>query len=149
MAFMRRRTTLLVSAIAAALVTPARAQNLGSDNYTAIEAMPGQPVQLGYYGSAQKDCSPGPLPTLHITQVPKAGTLTVRRGILTTDKVAGCPLLKTPAQIAFYEARAGSSGTDHLIYEVTDYNGEVGVYDVTIEIKAPVQPSPPPNEPRP
>jgi hypothetical protein len=61
--------------------------------------------------------------------------LTVRRGELKTDQVAGCPGLKIPAQVVFYEARAGATGSDHLVYEVTNPTGEVGTYDVTIAIK--------------
>jgi hypothetical protein len=61
--------------------------------------------------------------------------LTVRRGELKTDQVAGCPGLKIPAQVVFYQARAGATGSDHLVYEVTNPTGEVGTYDVTIKIK--------------
>jgi hypothetical protein len=61
----------------------------------------------------------------------------VRRGELKTDQVAGCPGLKIPAQVVFYQARAGAVGGDQLIYEVTNPTGEVGSYDVTITIKNP------------
>jgi hypothetical protein len=121
--------------------TPGHAQSPGSNNYTIIEAHPEEVVQLGYYASANKDCSPAPLPAVRVTQAPRLGMLSVRRGMLTTDKVVGCPALKTPAEIAFYEARAGSSGTDHITYEVIDFSGEVGVYDMTIEVKEPSKPS--------
>src|SRR5271169_6888936 len=42
-----------------------------------------------------------------------------------------------PAQVTFYEARIGTTGTDHLVYEVTNPTGEVATYDVTINIKNP------------
>ena len=67
-----------------------------------------------------------------VIEAPKSGTLTVRRGELKTDQVAGCPGLKIPAQVAFYQARVGASGSDHLVYEVTNPTGEVATYDVTI-----------------
>jgi hypothetical protein len=35
----------------------------------------------------------------------------------------------------FYQARAGATGSDHLVYLVTNPTGEVGSYDVTITIK--------------
>jgi hypothetical protein len=54
---------------------------------------------------------------------------------LKTDQIAGCPGLKIPAQVIFYQARAGAAGSDHLVYLVTNPTGEVGSYDVTITIK--------------
>ena len=56
-------------------------------------------------------------------------------GELKTNQVAGCPGLKIPAQVVFYQARVGATGSDHLVYEVTTPTGEVGTYDVTINIK--------------
>jgi hypothetical protein len=53
----------------------------------------------------------------------------MRRGELKTDQVAGCPGLKIPAQVVFYQARAGATGSDHLVYEVTTSTGEVGTYE--------------------
>jgi hypothetical protein len=51
--------------------------------------------------------------------------LTVRKAELTTDKVAGCPAMKVPAQVVLYKARSGYAGPDHVKYEVTSENGEV------------------------
>ena len=83
------------------------------------------------------------LPMISVIEAPKSGMLTVRRGELKTDQVAGCPGLKIPAQVAFYQARAGATGSEHLVYEVTTSTGEVGTYDVTITIKdAPEQVKP-------
>jgi hypothetical protein len=59
----------------------------------------------------------------------------MRRGELKTDQIAGCPGLKMPAQVVFYHARVGATGSEHVIYEVTNPTGEVGTYDVTITIK--------------
>jgi hypothetical protein len=72
---------------------------------------------------------------ISVIEAPKSGMLTVRRGQLKTDQVAGCPGMKIPAQVVFYQARAGATGSDHLVYEVTTPTGEVGTYDVTIKIK--------------
>jgi hypothetical protein len=127
-------------ALAANIGTTALAQ---AANYTSVEATSDTPVQLSYHGSAHRNCTPAPLPTIRVIEAPKSGTLTVRRAMLTTDKVAGCPLFKTPAQVVFYKARAGYMGGDHLNYEVTSENGEVATYDVTITVKAPPVMSPP------
>lgn len=137
---------VLIPLVAAAISisTVALAQPAPTSNYTSIEATSDKPVQLSYHGSAHKNCTPAPLPTVRIIEAPKWGILTVRKAVLTTDKIAGCPGLKIPAQVVSYQARAGAAGNDHIVYEVTDFNGEVGTYDVTIKIKeAPEQVRPP------
>jgi len=110
-----------------------------------VEAVPGAPMQIGYYASAHKStCSPAPSPIIQIINAPKSGLLIIRRALLTTEKIAGCPHLKIPAEVAFYQARRGSTGTDHLSYKVMNEAGEVATFDVTITIKeAPRQPAPP------
>ena len=60
----------------------------------------------------------------------------VRRGTLATDKVAGCERIRVPAQVVFYNPKEGYVGSDHVIYEVTDSNGQVTTYDMTITVKA-------------
>jgi hypothetical protein len=115
-------------------------------NYTSIEVPAGKPVQLTYHASAGKNCAPAPPPTVSVTQAPKAGALIVRKAALTTDKIAGCPRLKTPVQVVFYEARADYAGPDHVRYEATDANGQVASYDVTITVKPATTPSTPRGE---
>jgi hypothetical protein len=121
------------------LVLCALALAQGSDamtsNFTSFVATVSMPLQLGYYASAKKDCTPAALPILKVIEPPTQGTLTVRRGILTTDTIPGCAGLKTPTQVVFYVARVGSGGRDHLVYQVTNSDGRSGVYDVSIEIK--------------
>src|SRR6516225_653122 len=74
----------------------------GSVSYTSIEATSDHPVQLSYHGSAHRaNCSAAPVPTVRVTEPPKEGALVVREGVLTTDKVAGCPQLKIPAKVVF------------------------------------------------
>jgi len=74
-------------------------------NYTSVEAVSGRPLQLSYHASAHKsNCTPAALPTVRVTEAPKAGILAVRGAVLTTNKISGCPALKTPAQVVFYQA---------------------------------------------
>jgi hypothetical protein len=127
------RTIVFSFATASLMGVPSLAQ---STNYTSVEATSDNPVQLSYHASAHKNCTPAPLPTVRVIEAPKSGTLTVRGAVLKTDKVAGCPGLKTPAQVVFYLARPGYAGPDHVKYEVTSENGEIGAYDVTIGVKA-------------
>ena len=137
---MRPSIILLSGAIAGFVVSTALAQ---ATNYTSIEVPAGKPVQLTYHASAGKNCAPAPPPAVSVTQAPKAGTLVVRKAVLTTDKIAGCPKLKTPAQVVFYQARPDYAGPDHVGYEATDSNGEVASYDVTITVKPAPAPTPP------
>jgi hypothetical protein len=137
---MRPSTVLLSGAIAGFVVSTALAQ---ATNYTSIEVPAGKPVQLSYHASAGKNCAPAPPPTVRVTQPPKGGALIVRKAVLTTDKIAGCPRLKTPVQVVFYQARADYAGPDHVGYEATDSNGEVASYDVTITVNPAPAPTPP------
>ena len=139
---MRPSTLVLSCAIAGFVASAALAQAI---NYTSVEAIAGKPVQLTYHASAhKKDCTPAPLATFDVLQAPKLGVLTVRKGLLTTNNVAGCPGLKIPAEVVFYRGREGSAGPDHVVYKVTSSGGEVEVYDVTINVKPAPAPAPSP-----
>ena len=107
-------------------------------SYTSVEAIAGKPVQLTYHADAHKStCTAAPIPTFRVIEPPKDGVLTVRKAVLTTNKVAGCPGLKTPALVVFYQAKDGYSGPDHVSYAVTNAEGKVQGFDVTITVKAP------------
>jgi len=140
------RSFLFSCAAAGLTATGALAQDA---NYTSFDATSDKPVQLGYYASAHKDCTPGRLPTIRVIEAPKSGVLTVRKAVLTTNNVTGCPGLKTPAQVVFYLAHVGYAGPDHVKYEVTSETGEVATNDVTITVKAAPAPSPPATGDRP
>jgi hypothetical protein len=133
MAFSSLRICAVSCAAASWLVSAAFAQ--ASTNYTSVEATSEKPMQLSYHASVQKDCSPAPLPTVRVITAPKAGTLTVRPGQLTTSKVVRCGRVKTPVQLVFYQARAGYAGLDEVKYEVTSADGQVATYEVTITVK--------------
>ncbi len=150
MTLIRPSTVLLACAIAGLAASAALAQ--AAANYMSVEAIAGKPLQLSYHASAHKsNCTPAPLSTFDVLQPPKLGVLIVRKALLTTNKVAGCPGLKIPAEVVFYRGREGSSGFDKVIYKVTSSNGEIEVYDVTITLKpaAPAAPMPsPPSKPK-
>lgn len=132
--------TVAVCGVACTVGAPATAQ---SSHYTSVEAMSGKPLQLGYYASVRKDCAPAPLPSVRVVQAPKSGVLTIRTAVLTTDKLGGCPGLKVPARVLFYQARAGYAGADHVTYEVTTSPGNPRTFDVTITVKTPPSPTVP------
>ncbi len=127
-------------------VMPASAALAQSTNYTSVEVTGTTPMQLSYHASAHKNCTPAPLPTVRVIQPPTSGTLIVRRAVLTTNKVANCPALKIPAQVVFYRAHAGYAGPDHVVYQVTDTNGEINSFDVAIKVKGTQQPAEKPKD---
>jgi hypothetical protein len=140
MVFWPVRTFLFSCGVAGLTAMATLAQDA---NYTSVDATSDKPVQLSYHASAHKNCTPAPLPTIRVIEAPKSGTLTVRKGVLTTDKIAGCPGLKAPAQVVFYHARAGYVGPDRVKYVVTNEDGAVNTYDMTINVKALPAQSPP------
>jgi hypothetical protein len=143
----RASTMLLSCALACFVASAALAQAI---NYTSVEAIAGKPVQLTYHADAHKStCTAAPMPTLRVIEPPKNGVLTARKGVLTTNKIAGCPGLKTPVLAVFYQAKEGYSGSDHVSFAVTNAEGKVQGFDVTITVRAappgsaPASPKPP------
>jgi hypothetical protein len=132
-----RATVSMFVLAAAALLGGAASAEPASTNYTSIEARGDKPVQIGYYAAANKTCAPAELPVVRVVTPPSSGLFIVKRATLTTDKVAGCPRLQVPAQVGFYQARGGVTGSDHLVFEVRFATGEVASYDVTVTIKEP------------
>ena len=127
-------TALLSCALACFLAAPALSQAV---NYTSVQAIAGKPIQLTYHADAHKStCSPAPVPTFRVIEPPKDGVLTIRQAVLTTNKVAGCPGLKTPALVVFYQAKENYSGSDHVSYAVTNAEGQTQGFDVTITVKS-------------
>jgi len=127
---------IAVSLPAGAFVTSRAvlAQAPSTDNYSRFETAAEIALQLGYYASANADCTPARRPTIRVIESPRLGTLTVQLGDVTTDRFARCQNVTMPARVVSYEARKGGEATDRLIYEVTYANGDVGIYQVTIDI---------------
>jgi hypothetical protein len=135
---------LVACATASLVASTALAQ---SANYTSVEVPTQKLLQLSYHASAHRDCTPGRLPTIRVIEPPTSGTLTVKVAELTTTRVVGCPSLKMPARVIFYQSRAGYVGPDHVKYEVTSENGEVVTYDTTITVTSAPAPDQPNVEP--
>jgi hypothetical protein len=141
-----RISVMLLACALGSFVAAALAQAI---NYTSVQAIAGKPVQLTYHADAHKaTCSPAPVPSFHVIEPPKDGVLTVRKAVLSTNKIPGCPGLKTPVLVVFYQAKEGYSGSDHVSYAVTNPAGQTQGYDVTITVMAapgvaPASPKPP------
>ena len=110
-------------------------------NYTSVDAIAGSQVQVGYHGTVNKNCTAAPIPTIRVLEPPSFGTLSVKTGTITTDRVSGCERLQVPALILFYTAKQGYAGNDKVVYGVADAKGQVNTYDVTIRVKPAPAPS--------
>jgi hypothetical protein len=139
------RSQLCAGVVSCAAVTMSAIAAFGqSINYTSIETTSDSSVQLSYHAMAHKNCTPALPPMIRVNEPPKSGVLTIRKALLTTDKVAGCPTLKAPAEVVFYRSRTGYIGPDHVSYTVSSENGETVIYDVAITVKAATKSIPPP-----
>lgn len=105
-------------------------------NYSSQQALQGTPLRLNVHASGNKiTCAPAALPIIKVIEPPTSGTLTIRQGEMTTNKLGNCDRVKLPAQILFYTARSDFIGRDHLVYGLTSANGQGEVFDITIEVK--------------
>jgi hypothetical protein len=131
-ALRRLVSALLLAALAGFVAAAALAQ---ATNYSSAETTSATPIQLSYHASAHKNCTPATPPTIKVTEPPKSGVLEIRKGTLATNKVPSCGRISVPVQVVFYKSKEGYVGPDHVVYEVTDSNGQVTIYDVTITVK--------------
>lgn len=69
-----------------------------SVHYSRVEAVSGVGVQLQFHATVKKDCTLLPPPSVRVLEVPKSGTLTLRKGVATINSVAGCQAIKAPAE---------------------------------------------------
>ena len=76
-------------------------------------------------GSAAR---PSKAPTVRVLTPLQHGTLSIRKAVLATNGVAGCAGLKTPTQIAFYQAN-DYAGLNKVSFEVTSESREVATYE--------------------
>jgi hypothetical protein len=125
--------------VAALTASPAVAQ---STNYSRADATSGVAVQLNFHASANKNCSPAPPPRIRVLEIPKYGTLTVRKGEATVNSIPGCQAFKTTAEVIIYRSRPGYVGQDRLVYEMTSVNGEVATFNITVDVKMGAQTPP-------
>lgn len=99
---------------------------------------PGKPVRVGYYSVFHPDCSAGAAPDIRVTAAPKAGTIVITGGTLTTKRIASCPKVSAPVRQIIYRPRDGFTGTDEVTFDVVDPAGGKPVsHTVTITVGTP------------
>ena len=94
----------------------------------------GQEVRLGLY-AVFKNCSPGPLLTIRVTDPPKHGAIIVRKARLRTKNAANCPIAEGPADLLFYRASPNYIGQDSATFDVVHpTTGKTESHAVTITV---------------
>jgi hypothetical protein len=123
-------------ALAGTLVLFAAAALAQSNSaYRSADAVAGKLHRLGVYGTVQKDCTSGPLPTIRVVTPPKHGELNVRSGKLKAGRISRCPKLEATAQGIFYKPNPTYKGADEVSYEVKSASGKVESHTVRITVK--------------
>jgi hypothetical protein len=124
---------VLVAAVCAA--GPLAAQLAPTER--SVKAQSGRDVRVGVFASITPDCKPGRLPTVRLKEKPKHGTVTVKQGRLRATNLKQCLAAEVPAFVAIYRSQPDFSGSDELILEVVNANGNVQVQRVQITVEKP------------
>jgi hypothetical protein len=132
------RLSNLCLALALSLQSAAHAASV---NYGKLQATAGVQKEVRYHATGKKDCTAAPPPTVIVIDPPTKGLLVIRQATLTTERLPGCPKINLPASVVYYTANDGSEGRDRFIYQEKDVNGDVQVFDFTVQI-APAKPAP-------
>ena len=92
------------------------------------------------YAGLNKDCSPGPLPEIRVTQNPKHGAFVIHKGKASARGEGRCPAgTKAEVQVVFYQSNANYVGDDSVSYEVRS-GDQVHSYSIALSIKASAAP---------
>jgi hypothetical protein len=126
----RSLSALAVSTLVLAAV-PALAQEKLFRN---VDAQPGKTQRLAVAANVSPDCKPGTPPDIKVLQPPKNGSLAVRSGETPAGQLKRCPGLKVPVQGVFYQAKAGFSGGDEVVFEIRRPDGKVQTHSVKITV---------------
>ncbi len=133
------RSALVTAAIAVTIMAnPALAQE---QLFRTVKAAPGKQTRLGVIGNVTKECTPGPMPEVKVVTAPKQGTLAIRTGKTKAGSLKRCPNLEVPIRGVLYEANAGATGSDEVVYEVKRPNGSTQTITAKIEIGAGTNPA--------
>jgi len=124
----------LAAAVAASwlcLAGPALAQT----TVTRSETVPaGKQARLVIVPNLKKDCSSGPMPEIKVVTPPKSGSLITKAGKLKTPAKYRCPNKDAEVQAIFYQPNSGYTGSDGVVVEIKNSDGEVEKRDIRITV---------------
>ena len=133
-----RPATRLIAALPAAfaaawlcLAGPALAQT----TVTKSETVPaGKQARLVIVPNLKKDCSAGPMPEIKVVTPPKSGSLITKAGKLKTPAKYRCPNKDAEVQAIFYQPNGGYTGSDGVVVEIKNSDGEIEKRDIRITV---------------
>ena len=122
---------LPVAALWLALAGPALAQT----TVTRSETVPaGKQARLVIVPNLKKDCSSGPMPEIKVVTPPKSGSLITKAGKLKTPAKYRCPNKEAEVQALFYQSKDGYTGSDTVVVEIKNADGEIEKRDIRITV---------------
>ena len=122
---------LPVAALWLALAGPALAQT----TVTRSETVPtGKQARLVIVPNLKKDCSLGPMPEIKVTTAPGSGSLITKAGKLKTPAKYRCPNKEAEVQALFYQSKDGYTGSDSVVVEIKNADGEIEKRDIRITV---------------
>jgi hypothetical protein len=125
------RPLVAVLAGSLALAGPASAQTTVTRAKTVAS---GQTVRLEIAPNLKKDCTPGPMPEFKVSGAPKNGSVITKVGKLKTPASYRCPNKEAAVQALFYQANAGYTGADEVVFEVKSSDGQVQTQNIKITV---------------
>ncbi|MGA4553113.1 4-aminobutyrate aminotransferase [Methylorubrum aminovorans] len=124
----------LATALAASwlgLAGPALAQT----TVTKSETVPaGKQARLVIVPNLKKDCSLGPMPEIKVVTPPTSGSLITKAGKLKTPAKYRCPNKDAEVQAIFYQSNSGYTGSDGVVVEIKNSDGEIEKRDIRITV---------------
>lgn len=124
----------LATAVAASwlcLAGPALAQT----TVTKSETVPaGKQARLVIVPNLKKDCSLGPMPEIKVVTPPTSGSLITKAGKLKTPAKYRCPNKDAEVQAIFYQPNGGYTGSDGVVVEIKNSDGEIEKRDIRITV---------------
>ena len=113
------------------LAGPALAQT----TVTRSETVPaGKQARLVIVPNLKKDCSLGPMPEIKVVTPPTSGSLITKAGKLKTPAKYRCPNKDAEVQAIFYQPNGGYTGSDGVVVEIKNSDGEVEKRDIRITV---------------
>ncbi len=103
-------------------------------------AASGKQIKLGFFGSANPDCSSAGDPTVRVTQTPEHGRVSTpaARDFPTFSQSnvrSVCNTRRLPGRVAWYTSQRGFVGTDQVVLEVFYTSGVMRRYHYAIEVR--------------
>lgn len=126
-----RSTAVLVAGLL--MTAPVLAQTTVTRSETVAS---GKSVRLAIVPNLKKDCSSGPMPEVRVSGAPKNGSLVTKVGKIKTPASYRCPNKEAAVQGVFYESKPNFTGTDEVVVDIKNSDGQVQTQTIKITVEA-------------